>query len=321
VRSNVGSVPFRMAAEAAITTLVRRVLEGPSPFYLSRLGDAARGLQGTLDASTLQRLPLTRREELVGDQLAHLPHGTRRFGDAQAPVRAGIAGSGSDLLVLTWTAADLQRERQAGARVLARLGIEAGMRVANTLPGALATPGALLLGDVIEEIGGLDVPLGTVESEAAVRQAWELTDRIQPAVLILEPTSATRLFASAPAAARPWWRGVAWLRCDGEAWAPPEIPAVAGFSGWQRAWFAIPEATSFAAHACAAGRFHADEATLFEVVDTASGAVAPPAREGTLAVTALHADTALLRYASRARARALPSLCSCGESGTVVELI
>src|SRR5579885_3261049 len=92
-------------------------------------------------------LPLTRREDLVRAQLPHL---RRSAGDA--PVRVGITGSGADLLVLTWSAADLARERAAGARLLGRLGVRRGVPVANALPGALATPGALLLGDVVEEL-------------------------------------------------------------------------------------------------------------------------------------------------------------------------
>src|SRR5438046_693156 len=107
--------------------------------------------------------PLTRRADLVRDQLAHPPHGTRRPPGAAPPVRLGVSGSGVELLVLAWSAADLARERAAGTRLLTRLGVAPGMRVANTLPGALATPGSLLLGDVVEELGALDVPLGPVD--------------------------------------------------------------------------------------------------------------------------------------------------------------
>src|SRR5207244_5253645 len=131
-------------------TLLGRI--AATPFYQRRVAD------GRL--ATWDRLPLTRREELLRDQLEHLPLGTRRFTDAAPPVRVGVTGSGDDLLVLAWSPAALARERAAGARLLRRLGVVAGTRVANSLPGALATPGALLLGDVVEEIGALDVPLG-----------------------------------------------------------------------------------------------------------------------------------------------------------------
>ena len=105
-------------------TLLERIAR--TPFYRGRLGESARG-----------QLPLTRREELVRDQREHLPWGTRRFTDAGAPVRVGVAGSGDALLVLAWSAAALARERAAGARLLRGLGVAAGTRVANSLPGAL----------------------------------------------------------------------------------------------------------------------------------------------------------------------------------------
>ncbi len=237
-----------------------------------------------------------RRADLVRDQLAHPPLGTHASAD---PVRVGTTGTGDDLLVLAWSAADLARERAAGARLFGALGIRPGMRVANTLPGALATPGALLLGDVIEEIGALDVPLGVPDSDAAARQAWELVERVEPAVLVVDPATAGRFFAAAPAAARAWWRGIVWLaREDGVARAAPP----AGFAGWQRGWLALPEASSFFARSCAAERWHVADGVA---VDVADGALV--VRAGTV------------RYASGVRARLAPG-CTCGEPGAVVEL-
>ena len=103
-------------------TLLARIAS--TPFYRRRLAE-----QDLADASA--RLPLTRREELVRDQVEHLPFGSRRFPDAAPPVRVGVTGSGDGLLVLAWSADALARERAAGARLLRRLGVGAGMRVAN----------------------------------------------------------------------------------------------------------------------------------------------------------------------------------------------
>lgn len=257
--------------------------------------------------------PLTRREDLVRDQLAHPPLGTRRPPDAPAPVRAGVAGSGETLLVLAWSATELARERAAGVRVLGRLGVAPGMRIANTLPGALATPGSLLLGDVVEELGALDVPLGTIDDPAAAMAAWELVDRVQPDVIVLGD-DADAFLAGAPPAERPWWRGIVWLRAGGGA----SRAAPAGFRGWQRTWLAVPEATSFVAGTCRAERFHADDRVLAEVVDGRGVAVAPGGR-GMLVLTPLDLDAPLVRYATALGARMLPA-CTCGEPGTVLEL-
>jgi len=197
----------------------------------------------------------TTRSELVADQLAHPPWGSRGFAPDDPPVRVGATGSGTDLLLLGWTAAALAAEIAAGATLFGRVGVAPGMRVANTLPGALVTPGALLLGDVIEAIGALDVPLGVIESEAAAKPAWELFDRIEATVLVTEPgPGATTFFAAAPPRDRPWWKGIVWLS-RGCAAAP--VPPPPGFVGWQRTWLAIAEASSFVAGSCEAGGFHA----------------------------------------------------------------
>jgi hypothetical protein len=278
--------------------LVERLLAAPSVFYAERL--RASGITGeTLTDSTWNRVPLTQRAELIRDQLDHPPHGTRRFADAAAPVRAGITGSGAEMLVLTFTANDLAAERAAGVRVLQRCGVRAGMRVANTLPGALVTPGSLLLGDVIEDIGALDVPLGAIESDTAAKQAWELIERVQPEVLVLESSPAERFFAAAPAGERQWLRGVVWLR---RAAGPAPSATLRNFGGWQRTWLAIPEATSFVAATCSAAGLHVDESVFAEIVD------------GELVLTAVAGDTAIVRYASTLRA-ALTMQCRCGEPG------
>lgn len=297
-----------MTQQPELAALVDRIYRAPSVFYRQRLAAAGLASAGALTPDLWQRVPVTRRDELLRDQLAHLPHGTRRFADAAAPVRAGSTGTGADLLVLTWSAVDLARERAAGARLLGQVGVRAGMAVANTLRGALVTPGALLLGDVVEEIGALDVPLGAIENDAAARQAWELFDRVQPAVLVVEDASAARLFAAPPQAPRPWWQGIAWLHPGAVGTQPLAVPDAAGFAGWQRDWLAVPEATSFVACSCAAGRWHCDAGVLAEVVD------------GSLVLTPLGVDTPVLRYASELPARAATTACSCGRSGVSIEL-
>jgi hypothetical protein len=297
-----------MTQQPDLTALLERIVRAPSAFYRERLAAAGLADAGNLTPDLWRRVSLTQRDELLRDQLANLPHGTRRVADAAPPVRAGTTGTGADLLVLTWTAADLARERAAGARLLARLGVRAGMPVANTLRGALVTPGALLLGDVIEEIGALDVPLGAVESDAAARQAWELVDRVQPAVLIVDHGSATRLFAATPQAERPWWQGIVWLHAGAVDTCQVTVPGTAGFAGWQRVWLAVPEATSFAAYSCAAGRLHCDEGVVAEIVGDE------------LVVTPLGVDAPVLRYASGRRACAATASCSCGSTGMGIEL-
>jgi hypothetical protein len=237
-----------------------------------------------------------RRADLVADQLARPPWGRHDFAPDDPPVRVGATGSGDDLLLLGWTATQLAAEVDAGARLFRSFGIAPGMRVANTLPGALVTPGALLVGDVIEAIGALDVPLGTIESDAGARPAWELFDRVQATVLIAEPVAATTaFFAAAPRAERPWWKGIVWLS-RGRPAAP--VPPPPGFGGWQWTWLAIPEATSFVAGSCAKGCFHVLDGVA---TDVEGGEIVVGAR----------------RHASGLRAR-LVEHCECGSGAGLV---
>jgi hypothetical protein len=254
--------------------------------------------------------PIVTRDALVAGRRVHHPRGA-----GAAPVRVGVTGTGEQLLLLAWSADDLARERAAGARLFGRLGITAGMRVANGLPGALATPGALLLGDVVEEIGALDVPLGEIGGDAAARAAWELVDRVEPDVLVLDAPGGLTLLAAAPARARTWWRGIVWLRGAVSPPRPP-IPPVAGFGGWQRDWLAVPEATCFVGHSCARGVLHVDDEVTAEVVDPATGAPLPPGRPGEIALASRRAGE---RFASGIRGRALAGPCACGEAGIALE--
>lgn len=250
-------------------------------------------------------VPPTSRAALVRDQLAHPPLGSRRHSGAALPVRAGASGSGDDLLVLAWSEHELALERRAGTRLLGRFGVRPQTPVANTLPGALVSPGSLLLGDVVEELGALDVPLGSIDNEAAAKPAWELVDRVQPAVIVLEAATAGRFLAAAPPAPRPWLEGLVWLRRAGAVAGIVPVAAGVGFEGWQRQWLAVPEASSFAAAECTAGVFHPDEGLLVEVLD------------GRLVLTPTEGDAALLRFDCGLAARALEGRCSCGADGAI----
>jgi len=307
-----------------LAALLDRIVQAPSPLYRARVSGVGESMGGRGSPDMLVRLPLTTRRELLRDQLAALPFGTRRFADAPWPVRLGAAGTGPELLLFAWTPGDLARERCAGVRVLGRLGVRRGMRVANALAGALTTPGALLLGDVVEELGALDMPLGEIASGGQARQAWSLIDRVEPPVIVLEPAAARLLFETAPEGRRPWCRGIVWLdRGTRPGPVPPAVPSRVGFAGWQRSWLAVPEATSFVAASCPVAettapdpaRFHADDAVIVEIVESTSGLPVPAGQHGTLVLTPLGLDTPLLRYAADLSAKRSTSPCPCGAEG------
>jgi hypothetical protein len=283
---------------------LRRIAAG-GPSYYERLLDGH-------GADSFTALPPTRYEDLVRDQLDQPPQGSRRPAAAPPPVRAGWLRDEGRLLVLTWTAADLAQERACGVRILSALGVTAGMRVANTLPGALATPGSLLLGDILEDIGALDVPLGIVETEAQAKQAWDLVDRVEPQVLVVESDQARLFLEMAPDRPRRWWQGILWVRREHSP-APPSLPAKLGFDGWQNTCLSVPLARSFAAAQCDSGRFHFDASLLPERVSEGDG-------KSEILLTTLTGDTPLLRYRTRLCALREVDTCECGQMGAGYEV-
>lgn len=215
------------------------------------------------------------------------------------------------MLVLTFTADDLARERAAGVRLLQSMGVRPGMRVANALRGALTTPGSLLFGDVVDEMGCLDVPLGFPDNDGAAAGAWKLIDRVEPQVLVVDSAGAARLFAAAPRQARPWLQGIIWSRVAGHDDTPLPCPDNVGFSGWQRSWLAVPEATSFLAADCEAAALHPDSETLVEVL---AGSASSACGKGRLLLTPLGVDTPVLRYDSELNVEIVERPCRCGQT-------
>lgn len=302
-----------------LADLVQAALERPSPFYRDRLNAAGIDSAAALDAAAWRRIPATTHDELVADQLDNLPHGSRRFVDAHAPVRAGSTGSGESLLVLTWTKSDLARERAAGVRALRSLGVGPRQRVANALPGALSTPGSLLFGDVVDDLGALDVPLGAVRDEASARAAWRLIDRIEANVIVVDEAAASFLFAAAPQTDRPWWHGVVTLVSDSSTLSGrAHLPEGLGFAGWQRFWLAVPDAASFVGASCSTGSLHIDESLVVEIVGDDDATPVADGTPGRLLLTPLDRDQVLLRYRSTIRARAIT--CACGNPEPAIEL-
>lgn len=193
------------------------------------------------------------RSDLVDFQRQLPPQVWRRA--SQPWVRAGTVGSGDDLLVLAWSAGMLEEERAAGVAMLAKFGVRAGMRIANTLPGALSTPGSLLFGDVVEELGGLDIPLGPIRSLSEAQNAWSTLMNLRAEVLVTDCRSGELLLEGVvglrenPAIVgwiwlveRPWLEGPTF---------PEPLQQV-----WRRYWLPFPEAQCFFAWSCAWGTFH-----------------------------------------------------------------
>ena len=245
----------------------------------------------------LESQPIVRPADLDLDRLAD-PVGDARVEGAPLPVRLGVCERGGATIVLTWSAAGLAREAEEGARMLAAAGAAPGMRIANTLEGGLTTPGSLLLGDAVERLGALDVPLGPVRDAKVAEAMRDLVDAIGAEVVVVDEASAPafldRLVASPPAAL-----GLVLRLGMGTTRHAP-------FASLR--WLAVPEIASFFALECALGNWHVAPSVRIEEA------------EERLLLSSGESETPLHRYDARLRGRRLRGPCACGRAGAALEL-
>jgi hypothetical protein len=276
---------------------LERLRRAPSPLIARQL--AAAGIRAAdFELQDLSRLPSVApgdlRLERGADGLAR-----QRLADAQAPIRLGTCERAGAAIVVTFTTADLERAAVYGARAFAAAGIERGMKVANTLEGGLETPGSLIVGDALERLGALDVPLGPVRDAASAAAMAQLVRRIGIDVLITSDASGSALLAALAAAPPPSWRGTIWL-------GPERSPAIV--DRWRRRWISLPEISVFLAVECALGALHLDPAVHVEL------------RDGELEWSALGGDAPLLAYRPGLALRIAQQECRCADPRLVVDI-
>lgn len=298
-----------------IASLLRSLERRPSPYYNERVAALA-GESSDRRAAAWRALQPTTRQSLIADQRAHPPYGSRARIDAGPAVRAGAVGHEADLLVQLWTAADLERERAAGVRCLERCGVRAGMRVGNTLAGALHTPGSLLVGDVVDDLGGLDIPLGEVHDSRSAGAAWTLAVRVGVEALIIPGDAAATTLRELPESLAARLSALIIVdRADARRAGNyvGGIPPLPGFRGRWGRWLAVPEATCFAAVQCDHGPYHGVGDAVLEL----AGDEWREGAEGPLLITPLERDFVMLRFDPRIRAAV--ERCACGLGFRAVE--
>jgi phenylacetate-coenzyme A ligase PaaK-like adenylate-forming protein len=240
----------------------------------------------------LEELPIVKPEELADDERSRPPYGTWR--SASPVVRVGWPVVERPLEAVFFTTEDLTREAAAGARALATAGLAAGTRETNTLPGGLATPGSLIVGDAAQQLGALDMPVGSLATRAARDTAFDFWSRVRPDFAVLDESGAhdlrTLLDERATDAARVGLRAAAIVTDlrDPE----PSLPEL-GISLTRIV--GLPEAFGLLAARGADGVYVPPREEVWaEVID------------GELVLTTLHHSAALVRYAPGVRARMAP---------------
>lgn len=239
--------------------------------------------------ASLRDLPIVTPEELAREEREHPPFGSWRA--TGSFVRVGWTLAPRALEALFFSAGDLEREAAVGARSLAAAGLEPGWRETNTLPGGLATPGSLLIGDAAESLGSLDMPVGPLDKAPARATALDFWSRVRPDFAVLDAAGAAdlaALLAGEKTSARDIGLRAAALVSDLRD-PEPEVPELG-----------VP-LTRIVGLA---------EAFSLLAAQSSDGAFFPPADEvhcevldGELVLTTLHHSAALVRYAPGVRAR------------------
>jgi hypothetical protein len=239
--------------------------------------------------ASLREVPVVAPDELARDEHEHPPFGSWRSGDAF--VRVGWTLVPRVLEALFFSAGDLAREAAVGARSLAAAGLERGWRETNTLAGGLATPGSLLVGDAVQALGSLDMPVGPLDKPPARATALDFWSRVRPDFAVLDTAGATdlaALLADEKRSARELGLRAAALITD----LRDPAPVVLDLGLPLTRIVGLAEAFSLLA------------------AQTPDGAFFPPADEvycevldGQLVLTTLHHTAALVRYAPGVRVR------------------
>lgn len=252
-------------------------------------------------------VPILSGADLAAEIGAHPPFGRLRLRD-EPLLRAALATAGvPHPLPMCWSATDLEREAQLGARALARAGLRARGRTSDCLEGGLVTPGTLAITDALDAIDALALPVGPITSDAALARAREVWRIVQPQMLIT--TVDTYAFLSSTPDAADVTHAL--------LLTPNQAPALAAPArrGVYR-MLSLPIVGTFIGSECSAhdGLHIAEDAFLAEVVDGA-GRPVRDGENGRLLLSSLQRSHAVLRLDTGLRAAFDRTPCRCGEPG------
>ncbi|HEX9713425.1 MAG TPA: hypothetical protein VGB52_12860 [Actinomycetota bacterium] len=284
-----------------LQSLVRRVFERPIPFFRARLSEAGIVPDDIKTLGDLPRIPRTNKDDLRASEAAHPPLGDYRGALLSDCIRLSTStGTTGRPTIAVFTRHDLEVEYDAAGRSFARQGYRPGEIITHAHPGGL-NGGAALLGGAVEAFGALNVPVGPPASVADAERAVRLWQEIRP----------DRYEMFGPAL-HTFWEAARSLGVDPVELGMPEPADLPP----HRTVSAGLECFAFLGSACEQhnGAHVAEDEAIVEAVDPASGEPVPSGQRGSLVVTTLTKDNAMLRYDLEDLVRLDPSPCPCGET-------
>jgi phenylacetate-CoA ligase len=293
---------LRALQEERLRALVRRVFEQPIPFFRAKLEAARVGPDDIKSLDDLPRIPRTVKQELRDDEAAHPPLGTYRGAPPDKSVRLSTStGTTGRPTITLFTQHDLDVEYDAGARMFYRQGRRPGEIVTHAHPGGL-NGGQSLLGGVIEHFGCLNIAVGPPASKDDAARAIAIWRELRPHHYeMFGPV----LHFFWDAAVEMGLDPVADLNMTPPSDVPPYRTMSAGLDCF--AFLGSACANENGAHVC-------EDEVIVEAVDAATGEPVPDGARGSLVVTSLTKDNAMLRYDLEDLVRLDRSPCPCGET-------
>jgi phenylacetate-CoA ligase len=286
--------------------MVRKVVDGAAPLFRRKLADAGiESPEDVRDLSDLERVPVTRKQELRDSEAENPPLGDYRFTPASECVRVGQStGTTGTPTVTLLTRHDLWLEYESAARNWWRNGWRPGQTVTHCHPAYLYGGGAMLSGS-LEYFGFLTLWVAPPDTDELAEQAIRTWQRIHPDLQLV-------------ALSQHRFQEVA-------AKIGVDLVADCGFPDFQMGGFGrglLPLMTGGfecyaylggADTACDGSHLHEDWAVV-QAIDPATGRDVPEGQWGNLVVTTLDRDNGLLRYDLEEAAMLESGDCPLGET-------
>ncbi|MGH3371010.1 MAG: phenylacetate--CoA ligase family protein [Nocardioidaceae bacterium] len=286
--------------------LVGKVLDGAAPLFRRKLDEAGiTSPHDIADLADLDRVPVTRKQELRDSEAEHPPLGDYRFTPAEACVRVGQStGTTGTPTVTLLTRHDLWLEYESAARNWWRNGWRPGQTVTHCHPAYMYGGGAMLSGS-LEYFGFLTLWVPPPDTDELAEQAIRTWQRIHPDLQLV-------------ALSQHRFQEVA-------AKLGVDLVTDCGLPDFQMGGFGrglLPLMTAgFECYAyiggadgtCDGSHLHEDWAVV-QAIDPETGREVPEGRWGNLVVTTLDRDNGLLRYDLEEAAMLESGDCPLGET-------
>jgi phenylacetate-CoA ligase len=289
-----------------LRALVGRILDTPVPFFARKLAEA--GVSGPGDFATLgdlRHVPLTVKQELRDNEAAHPPFGDYRFTDPRRAVRLGTStGTTGTPTISVWTRRDLWIEYESSARIWWRNGYRPGMVITHAHPAYLYCGGPMLSGSY-EYFGMLNIWVPPPDTDELAEQGLRFWTRVKPDIPFQGLSTGRFLEVAAKLGIDP-----------ADAALEFRLPPGFGLGKGMPLMTAGAECYAYLGSSCgqSPGAHLAQDWSVVQAVDPATGDEVPDGEWGDLVVTTLDRDNGFVRYDLEEACALVREPCPCGET-------